>query len=97
MPVVWIPALLRGLTGGQEKLTVPGTTVRLVVEEMERRFPGIKTRLCDGDNLRPGIAVAVNSQISRQGLREPVTEYSEVHFVPAVSGGEERSDGTGYG
>jgi sulfur-carrier protein len=87
MPIVWIPSLLRNLTAGQEKLTVQGNTVRQVVEELERRFPGIKARLCDNDGLRPGIAVAINAQIARQGLRELVTEDSEVHFVAAVSGG----------
>jgi molybdopterin synthase sulfur carrier subunit len=88
MPVVWIPSLLRGLTGGQERLTVPGRTVRQVIEELERRFPGIQARLCDADDLRPGIAVAVDTQVARRGLGEPVAEQSEVHFLPAVSGGE---------
>jgi len=96
MPVVWIPSLLRAMTGGQEKLTVPGTTVRQVVEELERRFPGFKARLCEGEALRSGIAVAINAQIARQGLREPVGDDAEIHFVLAVSGGR-RSDGTGYG
>jgi molybdopterin converting factor small subunit len=87
MPVVWIPSLLRGLTGGQEKLTVPGQTVRQVIEELERRFPGIKARLCDADGLRPGIAVAVNTAMARKGLEEAVADDSEVHFLPAISGG----------
>jgi sulfur-carrier protein len=87
MPVVWIPSLLRGLTGGQEKLTVPGHTVRQVIEELERRFPGIEARLCDGEDLRPGIAVGVNTQVARRGLDEPVALDSEIHFLAAVSGG----------
>jgi molybdopterin converting factor small subunit len=87
MPVVWIPSLLRDLTGGQEKLTLPGHTVRQVIDELERRYPGIQARLCDADGLRPGIAVAVDTQIARRSLREPVAENSEVHFLVAVSGG----------
>jgi molybdopterin synthase sulfur carrier subunit len=87
MPIVWIPSLLRGLTGGQDKVTIPGRTVREVVEELERRFPGTKARLCEDDELKPGVAVAINTQVARRGLREVVPENSEVHFVHAVSGG----------
>jgi molybdopterin synthase sulfur carrier subunit len=87
MAVVWIPSLLRDLTGGQETVTVPGATVRQIVDELDHLYPGIKDRLCDANGLRPGIAVAVGTQIARLGLREPVAEDSEVHFLPAVSGG----------
>jgi molybdopterin converting factor small subunit len=87
MPVVWIPSLLRGFTGGQERLTIPGATVGQVIDELDTQFPGIKTRLCDGDGLRPGIAVVVGKDIARRGLSEPVPADGEVHFLPALSGG----------
>jgi molybdopterin synthase sulfur carrier subunit len=87
MPVVWIPALLRDLTAGQEKVTVPGVTVREVVEHLDGLYPGIKGRLCEEDRLRPGIAVVVDGEVSRQRLRHRLTETSEVHFLPAISGG----------
>ena len=87
MPIVWIPSLLRGLTDGQEKLTVPGETVRDVIAYLEDRYPGIEARLCKDGRLQPNIAVVVDGATSRQGLRQPVTETSEVHFVPAISGG----------
>jgi molybdopterin synthase sulfur carrier subunit len=84
---VWIPALLRDLTLGQENVSVSGSTVREVIAALERKFPGIRDRLCSGHGLRPGIAVVVNSQIATLGLMQPVPENSEVHFLPAVSGG----------
>ena len=87
MAVVWVPALLRDLTGGRETVTVPGATVGDVVEALDRLHPGVRGRLCDGDALRPGVAVAVDTELSRLGLRQPVSEQSEVHFLPAVSGG----------
>jgi molybdopterin synthase sulfur carrier subunit len=87
MPLVWIPALLRNLTRGEEKVTVPGSSIGEVIEELDRRFPGIKARLCDAGGLRPGIAVSVDTQIARLGLLQPVAETSEVHFLPALSGG----------
>jgi len=87
MPVVWIPSLMRNLTGGKETVTVPGATIGQIIEELDRQFPGIKSRLCDAAGLRPGIAVAVDTQVARLGLLEPVSEKSEIHFLPAVSGG----------
>jgi molybdopterin synthase sulfur carrier subunit len=85
--LVWIPALLRDLTGGRETIPVQGGTVRQIIQALDRLFPGIKDRLCTGDALRPGIAVAVNSQLSPLGVLQPVEPNSEVHFLPAVSGG----------
>ena len=87
MPVVWIPPLMRDLTGGQERVTVSGNRVRDVVAELEAQFPGIEARLCQEGRLRPGIAVSVDGISSSRGLRQRVNEDSEVHFIPAISGG----------
>ena len=87
MAVVWIPSLLRDLTQGQESVNVPGANVREVIDALETLYPGMRERLCEGEQLRPGIAVAVDTQIARLGLLQPVAEESEVHFVPAVGGG----------
>jgi sulfur-carrier protein len=84
---VWIPSLLRGLTGGRETVRVDGKTVRQVIQALDRLYPGIKDRLCDQDGLRPGIAVAVGTQFAPLGLLQPVPEGGEVHFLPALSGG----------
>lgn len=78
---------MRDLTGGQETVTVAAATVRQVVDELERRYPGVKARLCDDDRLRPGVAVAVDTEVARLGLAQPVDANSEVHFLPAISGG----------
>jgi molybdopterin synthase sulfur carrier subunit len=87
MPRVWIPPLLRELTGGQETVVVPGARVREVILELDRLHPGIKDRLCDANGLRPGIAVIVDTQITRLGLAQLVGPDSEVHFLPAIGGG----------
>ncbi len=87
MPIVWIPSLLQTLTAGQEKVSLPGETLRQVIENLEERFPGIKDRLCEGDRLRPSMAAVVDGEVSRLGLRHRLEEGSEVHFLPAISGG----------
>jgi molybdopterin synthase sulfur carrier subunit len=87
MPTVWVPALLRELTGGREVIAVPGGTVRDIIDNLDARYPGIRNRLCVGESLRPGMAVAVGTQVARLGLLQPVPEDSEVHFLPAIAGG----------
>jgi molybdopterin synthase sulfur carrier subunit len=87
MPVVWIPALLQNLTGGEEKVTVSGRTVGEVVDNLDARYPGVKERLVEGGEIRPHIAVAVDGDVSPEGLEQDVQETSEIHFIPALSGG----------
>jgi molybdopterin synthase sulfur carrier subunit len=87
MARVWIPAPLRDLTSGQDVVTVAGTRVGQIVEQLEQLYPGIRARLCAGDELRPGLAVVVDTAVARLGLGEPVGPDSEVHFLPAIAGG----------
>lgn len=87
MPTVWIPPLLQKLTGGQEQVQVDGVTVREVIAGLDQAFPGIRDKLCEDDRFRAGIAVAVDGEITPEGLRQKVGPASELHFVPALSGG----------
>jgi sulfur-carrier protein len=87
MPTVVIPALLRKLTGGRERVAVKGRNVREVVADLERQFPGIGDALVARDDLKPSVAVSVDGEIANAGLWEPVREDSEIHFLPALSGG----------
>ena len=84
---VWIPALHRDLTDGIETVQVAGDSIGAVIAELEARFPGIEQRLCEDGRIRPYIAVSVNGEISQRGLRERLTAPSEIHFIPALSGG----------
>ncbi len=54
---------------------------------MENRFPGIRAKLCDEDELKPGLTVAVDSNVSSIGLLQKLSDDSEVHFLPAIGGG----------
>jgi molybdopterin converting factor small subunit len=62
-----------------------------LIDALDQAFPGVRDRLTEGGALRAGLAVAVDTQIARQGLRQAVAEGSEVHFLPAVSGGSGRA------
>ena len=55
MPRVFIPPLLKPLAAGEEIVEVNGNNVRQVIEELENRFPGIREKLCEENELKPGL------------------------------------------
>ena len=87
MATVFIPTSMQKLTGGEDKIVVPGSTVREIVRNLDAEFPGIKERLVDGFKIKSNISVAVDGEISPLGILEKVGEDSEVHFVAAIGGG----------
>ena len=93
MATVWIPSLMRDLTGGEQTVEAEGSTVRQVIRSLETQYPGMRARLLKGDQLRPGVSVAVDGIVAPLGLLEPVSPESEVHFLPAVAGGAASSSG----
>ncbi len=89
MPEVWIPTTMQSLTGGVQRVQIEGRTVRQVINNLDREYPGVKAILYDEeeDDLQTGIAVIVDGEASQIGLLERVQESSEVHFLPAIGGG----------
>ena len=87
MPIVAIPSLLRNLTDGKDSITVPGTTIREVIDNLETRYPGMKGRLCEEGRIKPGLAVYINGLLTRGSILESVDEDAEIHFLPAIGGG----------
>ena len=89
MAVVWIPSLMRNLTGGVEQVEVEGETLRQVIQALDTLHPGIKARVMDDEEtrIRPGLAVAVDGTVTEEGLRTVVRDAQEIHFVTAISGG----------
>lgn len=78
---------MRKFTDGEENITIPGATVREVIDNLENRYPGMKERLCEEDRLKPGIAVYINGLLTRGSLLERVDTDAEIHFLPAIGGG----------
>ncbi len=87
MPIVFIPAQLKSLTGGVSQVEMEVDNVGQVIEQLEAQFPGIRDRLCDGDQLAPTLQVSVDSSMGTRGLRTRVAEAQEVHFLPVIGGG----------
>jgi sulfur-carrier protein len=88
MAVVHIPALLLPLTGGDQEPAVTGKTVEELIDQLDILYPGIKKRLVEGDRLRAGLSVFVDGALRRDGLKCEVSPQSDVHFLPAIAGGQ---------
>ena len=88
MATVWVPGILQELTGGKETVPAEGGTVREVVENLDKTYPGFKDAIVkEGVFVKPGISVVVDGHIVKKGLLHPVGKDSEVFFVPAIGGG----------
>ena len=87
MANVFIPALLRKLTGGKDRATATGATLGDIINDLERQFPGFRDRVVEKGDLAGSVAVSINGEVITGGLSEPVPPESEIHFVPAIAGG----------
>jgi molybdopterin synthase sulfur carrier subunit len=87
MPTVHIPAPLRALTADESDVTVSGGTLGELADGLEARFPGIRARLVEGERIRPGLAVFVNSVQVSPKLTTKVAEDADIYFAPAIAGG----------
>jgi MoaD family protein len=87
---VFIPALLRSYCGGARELSLPASTVRGALEEMERRYPALHRNVCDETGaVRRHVGVFVNTSHIRDldGLDTQLAPGDVITILPAVSGG----------
>ena len=87
---VRIPTPLQRLTSGQAEVQCDGTTVNELLGDLEKRYPGIKERICDEQGkLRRFVNVFVNEEDIRfmQGDQTGVKDGDEVSIIPAIAGG----------
>jgi MoaD family protein len=87
---VQIPAPLRSLTAGAAEVEVEARDVGGVIDALESKYRGVKSRLCDEDGrLRSYVRVFVNGEDAR-GLgdaKATLEPGDTVSIVPAIAGG----------
>ena len=81
---------MQRITGGLEQVQVAGATIRQVVNNLDKEYPGLKAEICTDDDINPGIAVVIDGETANLGMLERVKEDSEIHFIPAMAGGSTR-------
>ena len=86
---VQIPTPLRSLTGGQDEVQVEGKTVGEVIQSLERKYPGIKERICDAQGLRRFVNIYANDEDIRflENFETKVKDGDRLSIVPAIAGG----------
>ncbi|HIN34461.1 MAG TPA: hypothetical protein EYM75_01790 [Dehalococcoidia bacterium] len=88
MAKIFIPTMLQSLTAGVKQVDLDARNVRQIIERLEELYPGMKDRLVEDGEIRPNLAIAIDGDVAIMGMLEKVGENSEVHFVPAIGGGE---------
>ncbi len=87
--IVRIPAALRTLTGGADEVKGKGVTVGEVIEDLEKRHPGLRDRLLDDKGVRRFINIYVGEEDVRftGGLKTELKAGDQISIVPAIAGG----------
>ncbi len=86
---VRIPTPLQRLTQGKEEVEgVPGKVIELV-NDLEKKFPGIGERISDNGKIRRFVNIYVNDEDIRflNAEETVVKDGDEVSIVPAIAGG----------
>ena len=92
--IVRIPEALRPHVKGQDEVLAEGRTVGELVDDLENRFAGVQSWLCEaGGGFRPFVNVFVNRQevCEMGGLAAPVAAGDIVSILPAIRGGATRT------
>lgn len=89
---VKIPTPLRSFTANQDEVSASGATVRELIADLEKSYPGLGSRLLDErGNLRRYVNLFLNDEDVRfqQSLDTPVKEGDRLALVPAIAGGKD--------
>ena len=84
---VRIPTPLRSYTAGAKDVRADGSTVGEVLNDLDRRYPGMAFRVVDEQGvMRPHMIVWLHGERCRD-LNAPITPADEVVLMQALSGG----------
>jgi molybdopterin converting factor small subunit len=84
---VRLPTPVAEYTGGERDVEAEGASLAELLEDLDRRYPGLRFRLIDEQGaIRAHIRIFVNREMARSlGLR--LAPRDEVLVVAALSGG----------
>ena len=84
---VLIPSQLTSYTGGATRMPAQGATVAEALDDLDRRFPGLKFRVVDEqDRVRRHMRIFVGQDETRDVAR-PLRAGDELLIFGALSGG----------
>ena len=84
---VFVPTPLRSYTGGAGEVEAQGESLRELLSDLDRRYPGIRFRMIDEqDGIRPHIKIFVNQEQART-IDRALGGRDEIQIICALSGG----------
>ncbi|PYV14492.1 MAG: molybdopterin synthase sulfur carrier subunit [Acidobacteria bacterium] len=84
---VFVPTPLRSYTGGAGEVEAQGGSLRDLLSDLDRRYPGIRFRMIDEqDGIRPHIKIFVNQEQART-IDRALGDRDEIQIICALSGG----------
>lgn len=87
---VRIPTPLQRITDNQGEVSVEAKTVAELIENLEKKYQGIKERVCDeSGKIRRFVNIYLNEEDIRflKGPETPLKDGDEVSIIPAIAGG----------
>jgi sulfur-carrier protein len=86
---VRIPPTLRVESGGEARVEASGSTVGELLDDLTDRFPALRERIFNGDDIAPFVNVYLEGEDVRtlDGLETPVRQDATVILLPAMAGG----------
>lgn len=88
---VRMAAALRKYTGSVMSVLGQGETIGQLIDDLERRYPGLKNQLTtDASELRPFINIYLNDEDVRflNELETPLANGDIITILPAMAGGK---------
>ena len=79
--VVMTGVAARRLTGGVTEFDIDANTVRRMIVELDRRYPGL------GEQIDESMAIAIDGEIFQDAYLAPLKPDSEVVLIPKIGGG----------
>jgi sulfur-carrier protein len=85
---VTIPSPLYSYTGQLRQVDAAGVTLRDLLADLERQFPGIRFRMIDEqEQMREHIRIFINGQLSTD-LNAALQASDLVQIITSISGGQ---------
>jgi len=79
--VVFTTGFARRYTGGVRSFDIVAPSLRGVIKEMDRRFPGL------GATLEEETTVAIDGAMHEVGYFQQLRPGAEIFFIPKIEGG----------
>ncbi|MCH2658474.1 MAG: MoaD/ThiS family protein [Dehalococcoidia bacterium] len=85
--LVHIPTHMQHATNGVVSIEIPGEKLGQVIDLLIQQNPNLGEEILINGSIRSDIAIAIDSEITENGLLEKVGENSQIFFIPALGGG----------